>query len=113
MHPNISFLFVFNHSSDHAKQCPDGLNHHRVNRTFGGKATRMRTTNIEQEQGFLGSFPRTLEPGNTQSLVFTNSDVGPLWLSDAEREECRHDKRFGMFNYFMLTNAEMKQELGN
>ena len=96
MHPTYDFVFLFDHSSGHAKQRPDGLNHHRMNRTFGGKATRMRATLIDQEQGFLGSFPRTLEPGDTQSLVFSSSDHGPFWLSDAEREECRHDKRCGI-----------------
>jgi hypothetical protein len=73
----------------------------------------MRATLIEQEQGYLGSFPQTLEPGDTQSLVFFNSDNGPFWLSDVERGECRHDKRFGIFKDVKLTNAEMKQELGN
>ena len=73
----------------------------------------MRATLIEQEQGYLGSFPQTLEPGDTQSLVFFNSDNGPFWLSDVERGECQHDKRFGTFKDVKLTNAEMKQELGN
>jgi hypothetical protein len=54
-----------------------------------------------------------LEPGDTQFLVFFNSDNGPFWLSDAEREECQRDKRFGIFKDVKLTNAEMKQELGN
>jgi hypothetical protein len=39
MHPAFDFLFLFDHSSGHAKQRPDGLNQHRMNRTFGGKAT--------------------------------------------------------------------------
>jgi hypothetical protein len=60
-----------------------------MNRSFGGKATRML---IEQGQGFLGSIPRTLEPGDTQSLVFASSDEGPFWLFEAEKEACQHDK---------------------
>ena len=113
MHPTFDFVFLFDHSSGHATQRPNGLNHNRMNCSYGGKAARMQTTLIEQEQGYLGRFPRTLEPGDTQSLVFTNSDNGPFWLSDAEREGCRHDKRFGTFNAVKLTNTEMKQELGN
>jgi hypothetical protein len=89
MHPTSDFVFLFDHSSRHAKQRPDGLNHPRMNRSFGGKATRMRSTLIVQEQGYLGSFPRTLEPGDTQSLAFMSSDEGPFWLLDAEKEECR------------------------
>jgi hypothetical protein len=112
MHPTYDFIFLFDHSSGHAKQRPDGLNQHRMNRGYGGKATpRMRSTLIEKEEGYLGRFPRTLEPGNVQSLVFSDSDVGPFWMSDAQREESRDDKRFGTFNTVKLTTAEMKQEL--
>ncbi len=79
MHPTFDFVFLFDHSSGHAKQRgPDGLNHHRMNRTFGGKANRIRDAIIECEEGYLGNFPRILEPGNTQSLVFTESDPGPF-----------------------------------
>ena len=71
----------------------------------------MRNTIIEQEQGFLGNFPRILEAGDTQSLVFKVSDPGPFWVSDAEREESRHDQRFGSFNDVKLSMPEMKQQL--
>ena len=57
MHPTFDFVFLFDHSSGHAKQQPDGLNHHWMNRTFGGKATRMRDTIIEGKEGYLGNFP--------------------------------------------------------
>lgn len=60
MHPQYDFIILFDHSSGHAKQRPDGLNHFRMNRSYGGKATHMRTTLIEQEEGYLGSFPRIL-----------------------------------------------------
>ena len=113
MYPTFDFVFLFDHSSGHAKQRPDGLNHHRMNRTFGGKANRMRDTIIESEEGYLGKFPRILEPGNTQSLVFTESDPGPFWLSDAKREECRHDQRYGCFNDVKLSIADMKEQLAN
>ena len=112
MHPQYDFIFLFDHSSGHAKQRPDGLNHLRMNCSFGGKATRMRTTLIEQEERYLDSFPRTLEPGDTQSLVFSETDSGPFRLSDSQSDECRHDKRFGSFNDVKLTNTKMKEELG-
>jgi hypothetical protein len=82
-HPYNDFIFLFDHSSGHAKQRPDGLNHFRMNRSYGGKATHMQTTLIEQEEGYLGSFPRILEPGDTQSLVFSETCSGPFWLSDS------------------------------
>jgi hypothetical protein len=108
MHPQFDFIFLFDHSSGHAKQRPDGLNHFRMNRSYGGKATHMQTTLIEQEEGHLGSFPRILEPGDTQSLVFSETDSGPFWLLDSQKDECRHDKRSGTFNDVKLTSIEMK-----
>ena len=89
MHPEFDFVFLFDHSAGHARQRPDGLNQHRMNRAFGGKAVTMRDTLIQQEEGFLGQFPRILQPGDIQSLVFPSGlDAGPLfWMSDAEREK--------------------------
>ena len=36
MHPLFDFIFLFDHSAGHAKQRPDGLNQHRMNRLFRG-----------------------------------------------------------------------------
>jgi len=72
----------------------------------------MRTTLIEQEGGYLGSFPRTLEPGDTQSFVFSKLDGGPFSLSDSQRDECRQYKQFGIFYDVKLTSTELKEELG-
>ena len=48
----------------------------------------MRNTLIIEEEAFLGQFPRILEPGDTQSLVFSEADTGPFWMSDSEKSEC-------------------------
>ena len=95
MHPSYDFVFLFDHSAGHAKQRPDGLNQHRMNRSYGGKTVPMRSTVIKQEEGYLGPFPRMLGPGDTQFLIFSASDTGPFWMSDAEREESRFDKFLG------------------
>jgi hypothetical protein len=49
MHPEFDFVFLFDHSAGHARQRPDGLNQHRMNKAFGGKAVLMRDTLIQQE----------------------------------------------------------------
>jgi hypothetical protein len=36
---------------------------------------------IKQEKGYLGPFPRILNPGDIQSLVFKSTDDGPFWMS--------------------------------
>ena len=111
MHPSYDFVFLFDHSSGHAKQRPDGLNQHRMNRAFGGKAAPMRNTVIMQEEGFLGPFPRILEPGDTQSLVFASSDSGPFWMCDAEKEDCRLDQNLGNTNSILLKAPELILQL--
>jgi hypothetical protein len=88
MHPSFDFVFLFDHNSWHAKQQPDGLNQHRMIRSFCGKTAPMQNTIITQEEGFLGPFPRIVEPGDTQCLVFSSCDSGPFWMCDAEREDC-------------------------
>ena len=113
MHPEIDFVFLFDHSAGHARQRPDGLNQHRMNRAFGGKqAVLMRDTLIQQEEGFLGQFPRILQPGDIQSLVFLpGSDAGPFWMSDAEKEDSRHDKHLGTTKEVKLAAPELILQL--
>ncbi len=80
-HPNNHFVFLFDHSSGHAKQRPDGLNASRMNKSFGGKSPPMHPTVIVGDSGFLGPYPCILEPGHTQRLTFTKTDVGPFWMT--------------------------------
>ena len=115
MHPSYDFVFLFDHSAGHAKQRPDGLNQHRMNRAFGGKTVpKMRDTLIVQEEGYLGPFPRILEPGDLQSLVFTASDsssVGPFWMTSAEKEESRFDINLGSTTTVKLKIPELVLKL--
>jgi hypothetical protein len=111
MHPSYDFVFLFDHSAGHAKQRPDGLNQHRMNRSYGGKTVPMRSTVIKQEEGYLGPFPRMLGPGDTQFLIFSASDTGPFWMSDAEREESRFDKFLGNTTAVQLKLPELILQL--
>jgi hypothetical protein len=106
MHPEFEYVCLFDHSSGHPKQRPDGLNQHRMNRAFGGKTPPMRNTLIIEEEGFLGQFPCILKPGDTHSLVFSEADTGPFWMSDSEKSECRMDKHLGNTNSITLTSPE-------
>ncbi|KAI2496326.1 hypothetical protein MHU86_18198 [Fragilaria crotonensis] len=82
-----------------------------MNRSYGGRQ-RTCEQRLSNKKRIPRQLPRTLEPGDTQSLVFSESDSGPFWLSDSQRDECRRDKRYGTFNNVKLTNTEMKEELG-
>ena len=111
MHPSYDFVFLFDHSAGHAKQRPDGLNQHRMNQSFGGKIPLMRDTLIAQEEGYLGQFPRVLEPGDIQSLVYSQADIGPFWMSCIERDESRHDKQLGTTTDIQLKMPELREQL--
>ena len=114
MHPAVDFVLLFDHSSGHAKQQPDGLNQHRMNRLFGFRnAGAMRNKIIKQGEGYLGAFPRILEPGATQSLVFTQSDSGPFLMSEQEKEVIRHDRRCGTATDVNLKATELIHSMNN
>ena len=93
-HPEYHLVFLFHHSSGHAKQRPDGLNaSHQMNKSFGGKSPGMHTTIIgsRESPGFLGFYPCILELGQTQKLSFSDTDIGPFWMTLDERTLNRLD----------------------
>jgi hypothetical protein len=89
--PEIDFLFMLDHSCGHDRQREDGLNVENMNKSYGGNKPKLRDTYIAQEKGFLGPYPRKLQPGDTQCLVFSPSDDGPFWMGREEQEKKRHD----------------------
>ena len=70
LHPQYDFLFLFDHSCGHDKQREDGLNVNVMSKSYGGKQRILRTSNIKTHVGFLGNYPCTLNPGNSQKMVF-------------------------------------------
>ena len=68
LYPQYDFVFLFDHSSGHDKQREDGLNIKKMTKGFGGAQRKMRDTAIKQEKGFLGTYPRKLNPGDIQSM---------------------------------------------
>ena len=40
----------------------------------------MREINIKTHQGFLGTYVRILNPGDTQRMIFSDNDSGPFWM---------------------------------
>ncbi len=93
LYPQYDYLFLFDHSSGHDKQREDGLNVKKMTKSFGGSQRKMRNTLIKKEKGYLGPYRRKLNPGDTQSMVFLETDDGPFWMSSEERENTRLDKQ--------------------
>jgi hypothetical protein len=69
----------------------------------------MRDTIIKQERGFLGTYPKKLNPGDIQSMVFKSTDEGPFWMTRDEQEKTRHDQLVaGQTKTRTLRKAELK-----
>ena len=94
LHPELEFLFLFDHSCGHDRQRPDGLSVTKVNKTAGGVQPKMRQSKMETEE-FLGPFPATLRVGDYQQMVFQDGDSGPFYKSDLERAATKFDRLTG------------------
>jgi hypothetical protein len=114
LYPEYDYLFLFNHSSGHDKQRPDGLCASRMTKGFGGAQPKMRPSVIVSAD-YLGPYdhPMKLIVGSEQLMVFRDSDRGPFWMSDAEREKRKCDKALGTKNKKKLTVAELKKMLAD
>jgi hypothetical protein len=65
-----------------------------MSKSFGrGQAQRKMREKIKQSQGYLGPLSPKLQIGDTQSMVFNPLETGPFWMTEAQREETRHDQK--------------------
>ncbi len=53
---------------------------------YGGKQSKLRTSLMKQ-----GQFPRILNPGDVQSMVFLPGDEGPFWMTAEQWQSTRSD----------------------
>ena len=90
VHPEFDYVFLFDHSSGHAKKRKDGLDGGNMLRGYGGSQALMHSSEMKEVDGYLGSYPRVLEKGDSQSMVFCAADEGPFWMSQEEKEEKRN-----------------------
>lgn len=92
------FVFLFDHSSGHAKKRVNGLDAAGMNKSHGG--TRQHPTLIKQKEGYLGPFhnpqnARMVQVGEEQSLNWDGDlgdDDGPWYLTSEERRKQREDE---------------------
>ena len=97
LYPEYDFIFMFDHSCGHDRSQENGLNARRMSAGFGGKQQKMHPTIIREEDGYLGDYPRALEPGDVQEMVwpeFENDEdydgtTGPYWMTPEERKANR------------------------
>lgn len=51
----------------------------------------MRDIKIKTYLGYLGKHPRILNPGDTQTMVFSNNDFGPFWMKPKHKIVQKYD----------------------
>jgi hypothetical protein len=91
------YVFLFDHSSGHAKKRIGGLNIGAMNKGFGGE--HLRGTLIEKKEGYLGPYcslhnSHMIQVGQVQELVYPSKERiadgnGPFYLTAAQKEVLR------------------------
>jgi hypothetical protein len=111
MYPGHDFVFIFDQSSGHGKQQKDGLNALSMNSDYGGAVPDMHETTITAD--CLGPFPKQLQAGAKQSMIFQDTDQGPFQLNKKlqtpeQRSARKQDRETGNINQ---REARSKKEL--
>jgi hypothetical protein len=70
LYPTINFIFLFDHSSRHAKKRIGSLDASVMNKGFGGAQPLMRDTIIEAGDGYLGPCLRVLNVADALHFIF-------------------------------------------
>ena len=90
LYPGVQICHLFDWSAGHSAMPPLALMANQMNATYGGKQSKMRPTKIIAEDGFLGPYPRRLNVGDTQQMVFQAGD-DPPWYALAAPQHDRED----------------------
>ena len=111
-HPQFDYLFLLDHSNGHDRLQEDGLSISKINIKFGGKQPRMRSSTLMSSHfGPYHNQHSSLQPGHIQSMIFQESDDGPFYLSDDERQSQQFDKITGEKKKKDMTKVELKAQL--
>jgi hypothetical protein len=82
---------MFDHSCGHDRGREDGLIVINMSMNWGGKQAKVRSSEIKQEQGFLGPHSPKLQVGSIQYMVFQDFDEGPYYLPPNLQQIRKHD----------------------
>jgi len=111
------YVFLYDHSSGHAKKHVGGLNVVNMNKGYGGE--NMRSTLNEQSEGYLGPYhdaanPRMVKVGQMHGLVYGNDvDInhGPFYLAMDIRSCLRHETSVALSPDEVGDKEKTKKEL--
>ncbi|KAI2492111.1 hypothetical protein MHU86_22447 [Fragilaria crotonensis] len=111
LYPSYDMIFTFDHSQGHARKREHALSAQHMSKSFGGAQARMRDTLIMAQDGFLGPHLPSLTVGDTQSLIFKDSDTGPWYLNDDQREIQRRDRPTGKIRTVERSKKQLLEAL--
>jgi len=92
LYPNFDSVWMFDHSCGHDRGREDGLIVSNMSVNWGGKQAKVRSSEIKQEQGFLGPHSPKLQVGSIQHMVFQDFDEGPYYLPPNLQQIRKHDE---------------------
>ena len=92
--PDVNFVFLFDQSSGHGWRQKDGLSARLMNKGWGGASPIMHSSRIDDS--CLGPYPRTLMVGDEQTMTFSDTDVGPFYLSEEQCQQKTYDQATGI-----------------
>jgi hypothetical protein len=119
LYPDFDFILLFDHSSGHGKSQKDGLNVHSMSKAWGGKQAKMHESKITGMGDLAnldsGRICKTgqLGPGDTQSMVFQESEMGPFNMPSKERERRKHDMVMDGKEIKKRTKMEILKDIRN
>jgi len=109
MYPGYEFVFLFDHSQGHVKKRTGALQATRVSLYFGGEQPIMRDSEIVE--GCLGTFEPKLKVGDVQKMFFQDTDEGPFYFSEEEKQSRRYDQNVGGSKSKQKNMTELRKEL--
>lgn len=105
------FLFLFDHSCGHDRKPTGALDAKVLNVGYGGSQPTLNPSLIVQAAGYLGNHlgddPGHLRPGAVQAFQYSDTDIGPHYLTEAQRLQKKYDMPTGR----LLSKNKTKKEL--
>ena len=105
-YPSYDFLFMLDQSSGHGRMREGALNVNQMSGKWGGKQSRMRKTILD-----VGPYPRKLNVGDEQDMVFVEGDDGPFYMKPDDQRKKKYDSFTGETKVVEKTKKKLIENL--
>ena len=107
IHHHCDFVVQMDHSAGHSKRREDGLEASEVSLKWGGGKKNMRDPVVEEN----GPYGATHLVGQPQFMTFKDSDSGPFYLTEQEREIQKYPVATGRMRVRKKSRKELLEGL--